>query len=141
VPDTWPAPLPPADRAVLLVLSTSCGACDDVAKQLVDDPGHADWDRMGVVVSSAGREKGEDFVTRQGLTGFPVHIDPDGEWVASQFGVRTSPVALVFESGRLSAGHIFNDVTSLRMVLDSPSKDEIHFEATRHNGHKQKEAV
>ncbi|HEX8627383.1 MAG TPA: hypothetical protein VF755_04355 [Catenuloplanes sp.] len=139
--DVWPTPLPGADRAVLLILSTVCGACDDVAGQLVVDPGHTDWNDMAVVVSTAARENGEAFVERHGLSRVPVYIDENGEWVSGQFDVRTSPAALVFRDGRLSSAHVFHDVTSLRTMIEAAADHDTHHEEARHDDHKQKEAV
>ncbi len=119
--DTWPAALPTADRAVLLVLSTACSSCDDVAKQLTVDPGHTDWTDVAVVLSTADRRNADDFVDRHGLSAtFPVYVDEGGEWVAGQFDVRMSPSALVFRNGRLDSAHTFNDVASLRAAMETP---------------------
>jgi hypothetical protein len=124
--DTWPAALPTADAAVLLVLSTACSSCDDVARQLTVDPGHTDWTGVGVVISTAERENADAFVERHGLAGtFPVYVDDGGEWVGGQFDVRMSPSALVFRDGRLESAHTFNDVSSLRANLHTPTKEAV----------------
>lgn len=135
-PTGWPAGLPDPEHAVLLVLSTVCNSCRDVAEQLVVDPGHADWTGMAVIVSSASRENGEEFIRRYRLTGFPVHIDAGGAWLTEEFGVHTSPGALVFRSGKLISAHVFNNVSSLRSALET-----VDYENTRQEQRAQKEAV
>jgi hypothetical protein len=123
-PQVWPAGLPDPADAVLLVLSTACGSCKDVAGQLGTDPAHADWPEVAVVVSTAGKQTGEEFVTTHGLDRFPHYIDEGGEWTVGEFGVQLSPTALVLRSGRLASAHVFNDVTSLRNAIEEPSESE-----------------
>jgi hypothetical protein len=126
-PEFWPDGLPDGERATLLVLSTACGSCQDVAEQLTSDPGHRDWTEMGVVVSTAGRVTGQEFVRDYGFEGIPVFIDEGGEWVEGQFGVHSSPGALIFRSGRLVAAHRFNDVAALRDVVKALRYEEVPY--------------
>lgn len=128
-PDVWPTTLPNPERATLLVLSTACSSCRDVAGQLAGDPGHTDWADVGVVVSSASQQNGEEFVSQFGLGTFPVHVDEGGEWLTGQFGVQTSPGALVFRAGRLMSAHVFNDVAALRSALETVQYEEAQKEA------------
>lgn len=116
VPDIWPAELPGerGDLSVLLVLSSACSSCADIATQLHENPSHAEWDGMAIVVSTAHRETGEDFVTHHKLGQFPHYIDEGGSWVTDEFGVQFSPSALVFDGGELLAAYIFHDVGALR---------------------------
>ncbi|HEX6470330.1 MAG TPA: hypothetical protein VF069_14630 [Streptosporangiaceae bacterium] len=116
-PDTWPVELPQRDRSVVLVLSTICNACEDVARQLTTDPGHTDWAEMSLVISTAARIRGEEFIVRNRLGEFPYFIDEGGEWVHGEFGVQSSPTALVFRGSRLESAHEFNDVAALRAAL------------------------
>lgn len=120
VPLTWPTGLAPANgdgRAVVLVLSTVCAACSDIAAQLTEGPGHGDWRELAVVVSAGNRQAGEQFIAQHQLSAFRHYVDPGGDWVAGQFGVRISPSALVFHSGRLEAAYLFNDVAALRATV------------------------
>jgi hypothetical protein len=119
VPETWPAALPRDrdDRLVLLVLSTACAACTDIAEQLRDDPSYARWSGMAIVISTAHHSSGEDFVDRHGLGRFPYYIDTGGSWLTGQFGVQFSPCALVFNGGQLMAAYIFDDVGALQARL------------------------
>jgi hypothetical protein len=117
-PDVWPAVLPHRERSVVLVLSTICNACEDVARQLVSDPGHPDWAEASLVISTGARIRGEEFVTRNRLGQFPHFVDEGGEWVSGEFGIQSSPSALVFHGGRLESAHEFNDVAALRVALD-----------------------
>lgn len=115
--DVWPAGLPTMDRTVLLVLSTICNSCEDVARQLVSDPGHTDWAEAALLISTGGRARGEDFVARHRLGVFPHFIDEGGKWASGEFGVQASPTALVFHGERLESAFEFNDVAALRAAL------------------------
>lgn len=119
VPESWPQEIgrPGSGEYTLLVLSSACTSCADIATQLTDDPRHADWDNMGVVISTGSLESGENFVTRHGLGRFPHYVDDRGEWVAGEFDVRFSPSALVLHDGALTAGYMFHDVAALRATL------------------------
>lgn len=116
-PDSWPVELPTRERSVLLVLSTICNSCEDVARQLVSDPGHTDWTAAALVISTGGRLRGEEFVARHRLGIFPHFIDEGGKWVTGEFGVQASPTALVFHGERLESAYEFNDVAALRAAL------------------------
>ncbi len=135
-PDVWPAGLPHRERSVLLVLSTICNACEDVARQLVSDPGHADWAEASVVMSTGARIRGEEFVTRNRLERFPYFIDEGGEWVHGEFGVQSSPTALVFRGKRLESALEFNDVAALRVAIDQGLHGDLE-----ENREKEKEEV
>jgi hypothetical protein len=125
-PDIWPTALPDSADAVLLILSTACGSCKDVAAQLSSDPGHTDWDKVGVVVSTAGRQTGETFVATNGLGRFRYYVDEGGDWSRGELGVQESPTALVFRAGRLTSGHVFNDVAALRNTIDNENSEAAH---------------
>lgn len=116
-PDVWPISLPTMERSVLLVLSTICNACEDVARQLVSEPGHTDWAEASIVISTGARIRGEEFVTRNRLTQFRYFVDESGEWVHSEFGIQSSPTALVFRGKQLESAYEFNDVAALRAAL------------------------
>jgi len=123
VPDTWPAGLVTAGEApsVLLVLSSACGSCLDIAEQLRDSPVEAEWDDMGIVISTSHQETGDEFVAGNKIGRFPHHVDVGGSWVISQFDVNFSPSALVFEDGQLAAAYIFHDVAALRAKITEAS--------------------
>jgi len=114
IPDSWPAGLPARqDRiSVLLVLSSVCGSCAEIAGQLTK--GHTDWQDMGIVLSTSHGDTGQDFIMRHGLSRFPHYIDVGGDWVSGQFGVRFSPSALILSGGRLQAAYMFQDVSAWR---------------------------
>lgn len=119
VPGTWPPGLPPdADGlSVLLVLSTACGTCEDIAEQLRDNPSYARWDEMAIAISTAHHASGEYFVDRHGLGRFPYYIDAGGTWLTGEFEVQSSPCALIFDGGQLMAAYIFQDVGALQARL------------------------
>lgn len=119
VPEIWAAGLP-GERdglSVLLVLSSTCSSCEDIAAQLRENPGSARWDRTAIVISTARRLTGEDFANSYGLSQFPHYIDEGGKWVSGEFGVQSSPSALVFDGGQLIAAYIFHDVAALQARL------------------------
>jgi hypothetical protein len=113
-PSTWPAALRGLeDNCVLLVLSTVCTSCADVAGQLREG-GYLDWDELGIVISTGGTLRGTDWVNQNGLSPFRHYIDDGGQWVGADFGLRTSPAALIIRGGRLAAAYVFHDVESMR---------------------------
>lgn len=125
VPDTWPAGLMIGSEApaTLLVLSSACGSCMDIADQLRDSPLDAGWDDMAVVISTSHQQTGDEFVAGHGIARFPHHIDVGGSWVTGQFDVNFSPSALVFRGGQLTAAYIFHDVAALRTkITEAPDQ-------------------
>jgi len=123
VPEVWPPELahaPDRDTYVLLVLSTVCNSCKAVAAQLVD--GQADWDGVGIVVSTASRRNGDDFVAERRLGGFVSYVDESGSWSREQLGVESSPTAVVLRRGRVVAAYAFSDLALLRSEVDDRSR-------------------
>jgi hypothetical protein len=120
IPDSWPEALSArgGEPSVLLVLSSACGSCQDIASQLSGDPGHADWTDMALVVSTGNVDTGQDFVMNNRVGQFPHYIDVGGEWVGEEFGVRYSPSALIFRDGQLLAAYMFQDVSVIRAKVD-----------------------
>jgi hypothetical protein len=128
-PSRWPAglaglsaaeaPDPDAARPVL-VLSTACSTCKDVAAQLSDELDQGAEADMAVIVSTAERERGERFVEQYGLQRLPHYVDEGGAWVADEFDVRMSPTALVMRGGRLESALVFQDVQALRTKVNEP---------------------
>jgi hypothetical protein len=135
VPETWPAALPRDrdGRLVLLVLSTACASCEDIAEQLRADPSYARWSGMAIAISTSHHASGEDFVDRHGLGHFPYYIDTGGSWLTGELGVQFSPCALVFNGGQLVAAYIFHDVGALQARLSQPeaqgAQEQQHREA------------
>lgn len=128
VPDTWPAGLMTGGQApsTLLVLSSACGSCLDIAEQLRDSPAEAGWDDMGVVISTSHQETGDEFVTSNRIGRFPHYVDVGGSWVTGQFDVNFSPSALAFEDGQLAAAYIFHDVAALRAkITEAPAQQRL----------------
>ena len=128
----WPdglAPLAGRPDTLLLVLSTACGSCRDIAQQLrAANP--AELTEIGLVVSCGTGESGHDFVRTEGLAAFPHVVDVDGAWVSGQFGVRVSPAGLFLRGGRLESALLFSDLAALR-AAQSPSRTETDKEVSR----------
>lgn len=121
-PDYWPEPLASLvneaeGSALLLVLSTACGSCETVARQLVAEADDESTDLTGIVLSCGNRLTGEDFVRRHGLEHLDTYIDEGGEWVIASFGVGISPAALVIRDGRLHEAKVFTDTAALRAAV------------------------
>lgn len=140
IPDIWPAELPGEreDLSVLLVLSSACSSCDDIATQLHENPSHAQWNGMAIVVSTAHRGTAGDFIARHELDQFPHYIDEGGSWVTGEFGVQSSPSALVFHGGALLDAYMFHDVGALRTKV---SQSETPGVQQQHDLQQQREAV
>lgn len=119
IAEAWPDELPavPDGLSTLLVLASTCTSCEDIAAQLREDPGHVQWSRTGIVLSTASRLVGQDFISSYGLGKFPHYVDEGGKWVSGEFGVQSSPAALVLEDGQLVAAYIFHDVNALQAKL------------------------
>jgi hypothetical protein len=124
-PQVWPDGLPEVSSCVLLVLSTMCNSCTDVADQLVAHRTRGQWPELGVVVTTGGPYRAADFIAEHGLSQFPHYIDEGGDWVTTQFGVRHSPLGLVLRDGRLVAAYRFNSVAALRrrVAEDRPATE------------------
>lgn len=120
-PATWPDELSAiaatTERTVVLVLSTVCATCEDVARQLAADIGRDDVDDLALVVSCEQSPTGEEFLARHGLQRLPAYIDPGGHWAKSELGVAVSPTAVVLRGRQLAAALVFQDLTALRTEI------------------------
>ncbi|WP_163506427.1 hypothetical protein [Fodinicola acaciae] len=111
----WPAGLAHlADRpaATVLVLSSICTTCANVAQELSSYTRQTLGD-VGIVVSCAAAPVGVDFVEHYGLDHLPHHVDEGGSWMATNFGVKMSPTALRFQRGVLVEAYTFSKVQPL----------------------------
>ncbi len=121
----WPDPLrllAEDTPSCLLVLSTVCASCDDVSRQL------ASFEPVlptAVLVSCSEYGIGEAYVERYELGRFPFYVDQGGAWVNTNFGVQTSPTALVFAEGSLRDALLFQDVSELSRRLQTQPRELI----------------
>jgi|SRR5450755_3063884 hypothetical protein len=74
---------------------------------------------IGIIVSTAGTLHATDWVAQNGVSRFRYHIDEGGQWTGDEFGLRTSPSALIMRGGRLVAAYVFHDVESLRARISA----------------------
>jgi hypothetical protein len=121
-PSGWPAALAvvgAAPEGLLLVLSPSCGSCQEVAKQLMTEGGPGRARPFALEVSCNGIEAGRGFIEQYSLEQYPHFLDDAGEWVRTELDVQSSPVGLFFADGRLVAAHVFGDVNALSALADS----------------------
>jgi|SRR5947207_12367424 len=135
VPSSWPTGLEPVAAgdhgAILLVLSTVCSSCRDVAQQLAAAPDDARSGSFGVVVTCGDAESGSAFVDGYGLGGRPHYVDVDGEWVRDEFNIQSSPVAVVFAHAAVAAVLQFNDVEALVVATDEVLAEHQHKEVVQ----------
>ena len=118
-PSSWPARLSAmstTDDGIALVLSTSCNSCKQIAQQMQASP-ELTRGNLAVIVSTPTEARGEQFVADYGLAAVLNYVDVGGDWVGNEFGVRTSPVGLVFRRGRLVSALLFGDLAALRAVV------------------------
>jgi hypothetical protein len=121
-PSRWPPELSAvgnAPQGLLLVLSPSCGSCQEVARQLVLEGGPSPARPFALAVSCSAGEVGRNFIEEQSLEPYPHFIDEAGEWVRTELDVHSSPVGLFFADGRLVAAHVFGDVNALNALAES----------------------
>jgi hypothetical protein len=121
-PDAWPRELTRLSSAtdgLLLVLSTSCVSCVQVAGQLRDQLDVLAGYPMGVALSTPDRDRAETFVRDYGLPRESVYVDVGGAWVTEAFGVQTSPSALLLRDGQLSSALVFTDIVALQSALSA----------------------
>jgi hypothetical protein len=123
-PRTWPDTLAGVSAGVgpsiVLVLSTVCSTCEDVAAQVAEELDQGGGGDLAVVVSTGDDERAQAFIDRYGLRRLPHHIDDRGQWVGDEFSVRMSPTAMVFQSGRLHSALVFQDINALRASVTVP---------------------
>ena len=123
-PDQWPpelARLADAPDAVLLVLSTACASCNQVAEQLRERPDPMPGLLTGVALSTPDQKRAETFIRRYGLPRESVYVDDGGQWITNAFGVQTSPSALQLRYGELASAVVFSDIETLKAAT-SPIK-------------------
>jgi len=111
---SWPPKLErlaTEERGILLVLSTVCASCADIAHKLGADPRFAR--DLVIAISCGSKEAGDAFVTRHGLQDIDHFVDLQGEWVREQFAIMVSPSGLFFSGGRLQSAYIFQDIDSV----------------------------
>ena len=121
-PAAWPkelAGLATAPESMLLVLSTSCASCVQVAGQLRDGLNPVDGRETAIALSSPDRARAENFLKQHALPRRSVYVDVEGAWVTEAFGVQTSPSALFLESGELTSARIFTDVKDLQAAASA----------------------
>lgn len=116
-PHGWPGDLSGLAEAtrspLVLVLSSSCASCSAVADELAGKSGSTLVRETGVVVSCGDAAVGRAFADRHGLWEFPCYIDAGGSWALANFGVQTSPTALIFDDHRLTRALVFTNFEAL----------------------------
>lgn len=113
---SWPPSLASvSSRAsfLLVVLSTSCTSCRDVARQLGDGWGDRVHGGLGVVISTPSASTGDRFVADFHLDALPYLIDEDGDWTMTSLGLSLSPVGVVIYGNEIRQTYVFNSVETL----------------------------
>jgi hypothetical protein len=110
------AALADKQASALLVLSPICHTCNQIAQSLA---ARMPRSPVGLVISSNGRDSGQEFITKHRLDGFPHFIDDHGAWTTARVGVKASPTALLFHGGKITGVYTFSNVDSVLKQLDS----------------------
>lgn len=124
--ERWPAELAhiaEQEYALVLVLSSSCSSCEQIAGQVrtMLDRGPAN---LAVVVACPARERGEHFAAVHGIDRGVLYVDEDGDWVKGEFAVDTSPAALLFRNGTLQSALLFWDLPAVLNAVGSLSTSD-----------------
>ncbi|MEU8251356.1 hypothetical protein [Nonomuraea sp. NPDC048916] len=105
---------------VLLVLSTTCGACQELAPQARGFFASAGVELVGIVVSCASAESGRDFVTQFGLADVPSYVDVSGQFSTAALGVGMSPAAVALSAeGIIRSAVVFSSFNALSSWIGS----------------------
>jgi hypothetical protein len=117
-----------SDFGGVIVLSTSCKTCEDVATHFPNELGRAAdavGDRIVVVVSSPNTGIGRDFAIRHGLDAVPHWIDEGGRWLRQEVGIDISPAYLLFSRGVLRSALTFSNASALSQAVKNIPRDPI----------------
>lgn len=110
---------------VLLVLSTTCGACQELAPEARGFFASSGVELVGVVVSCASAASGREFVAQYGLADLPGYVDVSGQFSMSALGVGMSPAAVALSPEGVVRSAVvfssFNALSSWIASLDDPS--------------------
>lgn len=116
-PSTWPSALSAVQKATsgrLIIFSSICASCTEIASQLSTE-GIDQADPAVAVISAIDSDAAQRFIVQTGLetSGIPLYVDPGGEWVGSELGIRIAPSIAVFHEGVLSSAASFADIAVL----------------------------
>lgn len=100
-------------QANLLILSTMCTTCNQLASEIGSIPIDTPIQNLGFVVSCKSQPEGMSFVTTHKLGTYPVLVDQGGMWTDSTFGIRKSPVCLNLNEHRLLRASVTPDINTL----------------------------
>lgn len=116
--DPLPEPFRPG-AGPILVLSTSCGACEKVAGAVPAFFESSSVPLVGIAVSSASEATAVEFVARHGLGTLPTLVDPSGTFSKAVLGVEMSPTAVAIgDDGAIASAVVFGELSSLEPWLD-----------------------
>jgi hypothetical protein len=113
-----PSALNDAERAMVLFLSNKCTTCRKLAATIAG--GSLPLAMWVVIVPVMG--DAEDFVDEFQLRGDRILVD-EGQRIASQMRLSTTPAAVFVENGRLARAQTVPSVRELYSALPVPSKN------------------
>ncbi len=125
----WPdnlLPLARMPRWVLLVLSPTCSTCNKVAAELGTLTDAAFSESVGLVVSAGDQKTGERFIATNAINRIPYFVDEGGAWTTGNFGINTSPTALIFRKGVLTRAYNFGSIDAISEALTTTMREEAH---------------
>lgn len=108
-----------SEFAQLVVLSTSCKTCEDMAPAIRAELQADPKGDVVLVVSSPNNHVGLDFTNRHRLDAVPHWIDGGGKWLREEVGIDVSPAYLLFSGGSLRSAMTFSSVAALTQVVRS----------------------
>lgn len=116
--------LPPSFESgrggIVLVFSTTCHACEELAPEAARFFNASPGSLIGVLVSCGTEGSGSVFVSGHDLEALPVHLDVGGAVATRVLGVSVSPAAVaVSESGVVMSAVAFSSYASLTPWLES----------------------
>lgn len=117
----WPEPLSILGRigghTNLLILSTICTTCNQLASEIGSIPIDTPIRNLGFVVSCKSEIEGTSFVATHDLGTYPVLVDEGGLWTDSTFGIRKSPVCLNLNEHQLLRAAVTPDINTLLKAI------------------------
>ncbi len=107
-------------EGVILIFSTACHACQQLAPQAARFFRDYPVQLVGVLISCATAEAGGQFVERYGITGVVTHLDINGELSTGVLGVSLSPAAVAVDAANIVRSAVaFASYSALANWMDS----------------------
>ena len=116
----WPGASPPeASRTTfdVLVLTTVCSSCHQLAEQLGANSGAVD---VRLMISTADPAVGSGFVAQHALEEMTTWIDNGGRWCQENFGISLAPILIRVRDNAFDSAFTVYDISQLATLIDQP---------------------